>query len=207
MFGLFKKKHKKRKADWLVVGLGNPGEKYSGNRHNIGWMIVEKLCDKHKTELIPLSNIYRIGTLSFQGQTVAAAQPTTYMNKSGEAVRKLIKEFDVHIGNVIIVIDEYNFPLGKIHIKDIGGDGGHNGMADIINEVDSADFLRLRCGISNNFGQGGLVDYVLSNFEDNEIKQRDEMISHAVKAIEHIISLNNNSRAMSEINSGKIFNA
>jgi len=204
MFGLFKKKRQKR-ADWLVVGLGNPGAKYSGNRHNIGWMVAEALCDKNKAVLSNSSTIYNACSFYIKNQIVLTAQPTTYMNRSGEAVIKLINEFEIPSGNIIIVIDEYNFSLGKIQIKDNGSDGGHNGMADILDKIGDKNFLRLRCGISKNFGPGGLVDYVLSDFNSNEIELRNQMIKKAVKAIEHTIILNNPNRAMSEINSGKIF--
>jgi PTH1 family peptidyl-tRNA hydrolase len=205
LFDLFRKKKKRKKADWLVVGLGNPGDKYAGNRHNIGWMVADALCRKHNTTLRPSSSIYNACSFYLKDNIVLVAQPTTFMNNSGEAVSKLIEEFDIPDGNIIVVIDEYNFPVGKIQLKDSGGSGGHNGMADILDKIPDKKFYRLRCGIAKRFGPGGLVDYVLSDFEPEEIEKRDIMIKKAVIAIEHLITLDNPTRAMSEINSGRIF--
>lgn len=204
MFGIFKKKSKK-KADWLVVGLGNPGQKYKNTRHNIGWMVAEALANKHNAPLKESSSIYWASSFYISGSIVLTAIPTTYMNNSGEAVKKLVKEFEVPIENVIIILDEYNFQVGKIHIKDNGGDGGHNGMMSVIEHIGNEKFFRLRCGISKNFGPGGLVDYVLSNFKEEESADLKVMIDHSVRTIEHLILCNNSNRAMSEINSGRLW--
>lgn len=204
IFNFFKKKREKH-ADWLVVGLGNPGAKYAGNRHNIGWMVVDAFCRKNNSVLKRSTSIYNATSFYINQKIVLAAQPTTYMNNSGEAVKKLIEEFNIPDGNIIIVLDEYNFPIGRVKIKDKGSDGGHNGMADIMDKIPDRKFYRLRCGISKNFGQGGLVDYVLSDFRPDEIEKCEMMINKAVLAIEHLIKLDNPNRAMSEINSGRIF--
>ncbi len=205
IFDIFKKRKKQKRADWLVVGLGNPGDKYAGNRHNIGWMVADALCTKHNMQVRPSPSVYNACSFYLKDKIVLVAQPTTYMNNSGEAVKKLIEEFNVPDGNIIIVIDEYNFPVGKIQLKGSGGSGGHNGMADILDKIGDKKFYRLRCGIAKNFGPGGLVDYVLSDFKPEEIEKRDIMIKKAVMAIEHLIALDNPTRAMSEINSGRIF--
>jgi PTH1 family peptidyl-tRNA hydrolase len=205
MFNFFKKKKKIKHADWLVVGLGNPGGKYAGNRHNIGWMVAAALCEKHNISLRQSKSIYNAASFYLKNKIVLVAQPTTYMNNSGEAVRELMEEFNIPDGNIIVVIDEYNFPVDKIQLKDSGGSGGHNGMADILEKIPDKKFYRLRCGIAKNFGPGGLVDYVLSDFKPEETEKRNTMIKKAVIAIEHLIILDNPTRAMSEINSGSIF--
>jgi PTH1 family peptidyl-tRNA hydrolase len=204
MFNFFKKKSKK-KADWLVVGLGNPGVKYKETRHNIGWMIGNALATKHKAPFKESSSIYHASSFIISGSIVLTAIPTTYMNNSGEAVKKLLQEFDVPITNLIIILDEYNFQVGKIHLKDSGNDGGHNGMMSVLQHIGNQPFFRLRCGISKNFGPGGLVDYVLSNFKPEEESELELMINHAVISIEHLINSDNSNRAMSEINSGKLW--
>ncbi len=204
MFDFFKKKTKK-KADWLVVGLGNPGAKYQGTRHNIGWMIGNSLATKHNAPLKESTSIYLASSFFISGSIVLTALPTTFMNNSGEAVKKLMVEFDVPITNLIVILDEYNFNVGKVHIKDNGNDGGHNGMMSVIQHIGNQPFFRLRCGISKNFGPGGLVNYVLSNFKPEEKSELDLMINHAVISIEHLISSGNPNRAMSEINSGKLW--
>lgn len=206
MFNFLKiKKKRDFKPDWLIFGLGNPGSKYKNNRHNIGWMVAQALCEKYKAPLVQTSLIYNTADILIAEIAVKVVQPTTYMNRSGEAVRKLMNLHNVPSDRIIVVVDEYNFPLGKIHIKNTGKDGGHNGVLNIIEETGTNNFFKLRCGIGKNFGAGGLVDYVLSDFEPDEIESKVQMTDNAVKAIIHFLSLNNPDRAMSEINSGKIF--
>jgi PTH1 family peptidyl-tRNA hydrolase len=185
--------------DWLIVGLGNPGKKYVNTRHNIGWMVAEILAEKHKAKFLP-SIIYHHTTISVHNAKAMICLPTTYMNASGEAVAKLALKFSIPVQNIVIIVDEYNFPLGKIHLKSGGSDGGHNGVSSVIEALESREFLRLRCGIDRNFTPGGLIDYVLSNFtqSDNEIVK--QMIKNAVTSIERLLDIGA-SRAMSDINS------
>lgn len=191
--------------DWLIIGLGNPGSKYNNNRHNIGWMVAKALCEAYKVHLVQTSLIYNSAEINIGGNKILVVQPTTYMNRSGEAVRKLMNLLNVPSNRIMVIVDEYNFPLSKIHIKNTGGDGGHNGVANIIEETGCNDFFKLRCGIDKNFSTGGLVDYVLSDFEKEEIDAKEKMIINAVKAIIHFFTLNKPNRAMSEINSSKVF--
>ena len=200
----FFKKKKKKKIDWIIVGLGNPGKKYSKNRHNIGWMVAITYAEKYKTSLLQTSSTYLEASFTLKEKNVLIALPITYMNNSGRALKQLVNKYNVPIENIIIIVDEINFPLGKIHLKNGGGDGGHNGIASVINELNSNQFYRLRCGIDRNFQQGGLVDYVLSDFENEEIEARDNMIENAVKSLDFII-LNGASKSMSFINSSTLW--
>ncbi len=190
--------------DWLIAGLGNPGNRYANNRHNIGWMIVTALAEKHKKPIIASSVIYLEVSIRIESNLILAILPKTYMNLSGEAVRKVINYYEIPSDRLIVINDEYNFPLGKIHIKFGGSDGGHNGIASIINELGTENFWRLRCGIGRNFDPGGLVDYVLSDFKEDEIDKKNEMIAKAVDAIEVFVRLGY-SRAMTLINSGQLW--
>lgn len=194
-----------KSIDWLIAGLGNPGKKYAYNRHNIGWMVVSALAERFKKPIMSLSNIYLQTSLVLENQLILAIMPTTYMNMSGEAVSKALKLYNLEPEKLIVICDEYNFPLGKVHIKLGGSDGGHNGIASIINELETDKFWRLRCGIGRNFESGGLVDYVLSDFNEDEIDERDKMIAKAVDAIEAFFRLGY-ARAMSLINSGQLWN-
>ncbi len=169
----------------LVVGLGNPGDKYRLTRHNIGWMVVEKLIEKYKAK-IKTNPIYYFSEFNINNTKIIAALPTTYMNNSGEAVLKLKNKYNFRNEEILTVVDEYNFPLGRIHIKLGESDGGHNGIASIIEKLGSKDFIRLRCGIDKNFGSQELVDYVLSPFKENELEKVNEMINNSIFAIETI---------------------
>ncbi len=192
------------KPDWVVFGLGNPGEEYKNTRHNIGWMVVESYLKFHKSEFTHKSKIFNYSFINLDNNRILVAVPMTYMNNSGMAAYEIIKQYNITVEKLIVVLDEYNFPLGKIHAKSGGGDGGHNGMASIIEYLGTSDFIKLRCGIGKNFGPGELVNYVLSNFNEDEVELKNKMIEKAIDAIECIIKLGK-AQAFSLINSGTLW--
>jgi len=188
----------------LIVGLGNPGSKYEKTRHNIGWMVLKKFVEKHKIELIKKSNIYYSAEMKYAGKNIIICFPTTYMNLSGEAVKKISDKFLIKPQDIIVISDEYNFPLGKVHFKNGGSDGGHNGIANIIEELKSSNFYRLRIGIDRNFGAGELINYVLSEFNENERELLNLALTKGMESLETILK-NGPQRAMSMINSGEMW--
>lgn len=196
----FFKKKKNKQIDWIIAGLGNPGKEYAKNRHNIGWMVAISYADKHKATLFQTSSYYLEAYFKVKDKNILLILPITYMNNSGKALKHLKDKYDFPVENITVIVDEINFPLGKIHLKNGGSDGGHNGVASILQELNSNQFYRLRCGIDKKFPQGGLVDYVLSDFKDDEIELRDEMIGHAIKSLDSIV-LNGAAKSMSAINS------
>jgi PTH1 family peptidyl-tRNA hydrolase len=203
--GFFRKKAELPKnIEWLVVGLGNPGKKYAFTRHNIGWMVATALCEKYNKPIMPFSSIYLQSSLRIEQNLVMVALPTTYMNNSGEAVKSIMDLYEIPVEKIIVVVDEYNFPVGKVHVRLGGGDGGHNGISSIIDYLETNEFLRLRCGIGRDFGAGELVDYVLSDFKEDELTARNDMITKAVESIEAIVKMGR-ARGMSEVNSGKLW--
>ncbi len=193
-----------KKVDWLIVCLGNPGSQYSGNRHNIGWMAAAELCNKHKKPLMKSFSKSYNASLRIAGQLALVILPTTFMNCSGEAVSEVIENFEIPVERIIVICDEYNFPLGKIHLRQGGSDGGHNGVASVIEELGTEEFFRLRCGIGKNFPQGGMVDYVLSDFSDDEIEEKNIMVRKAVEGIEYLIQ-HGKTKAMTDVNSEKLW--
>lgn len=190
--------------EYLIVGLGNPGEKYQKTRHNIGWMVSNAINIEKSTKWKLHKNLYLFSNFSMFGKNVINAIPVTYMNNSGMAVKELLNKYKIPINNVIVIVDEYNFPVGKVHIKKCGSNGGHNGIASIIEETESNDFLKLRCGIGKDFPSGGMVDYVLSDFPETQQTDVMDMIDKAIDSIEHIIKVGF-SRAMSDINSERLW--
>ncbi len=187
--------------DWIIVGLGNPGMKYERTRHNIGWLVVDALAKKHGKSFVEGKGQWMEAEIKLRRNVVLLVKPTTYMNASGEAVSKLTKIHIITAERVIAVTDEYNFPVGKVHIKQGGSDGGHNGITSIIEELRTPNFWRLRCGIGKNFQPGGMVEYVLSNFTAEEAGDLEAGIARACNSIEHFI-ITGAARAMSAINSG-----
>ncbi len=190
--------------DLLVLGLGNPESKYLNTRHNIGWNCVINLIKKYAKEIYIIKNIAKYATFKIKNKRILAAVPLTYMNLSGIAAKKLCSKFQISYDKLLVIVDEYNFPVGKIHIKQGGNSGGHNGIASIIEEIETNEFYKLRCGIGHNFSSGELIDYVLSDFNKDEEKEVDFMIEKVIKAIEYFVMFESG-RAMSEINSGNLF--
>lgn len=188
--------------DWLIVALGNPGEKYAETRHNIGWLVCFELLKKHKKEPKAGKGAWYEAALKIGQSEVLVMFPTTFMNNSGEAVKQLCGQYKIHPSRVIAVVDELNFPVGKVHFKQGGSDGGHNGLKSMIFHLNTDEFWRLRCGIDRNFAQGEMADYVLSPFKSEEIEERDKMIARGAEAVEYIARVGS-SRAMSVINSGR----
>lgn len=193
-----------KKPQWLIVGLGNPGEEYALTRHNIGWMVVQELVRRHGGTWQHGAGPWLEASLRVAATPILAALPLTYMNRSGEAVRALQRQTGLPSERIVIVLDEINFPLGRLHLKATGSDGGHNGMASVLHHLGTRAVLRLRCGIGRNFPPGGMVQYVLSPFDPQEVPERDAMIERAVTALEYLIRYGPE-RAMSQINSGALF--
>ncbi len=186
------------KTKWLIVGLGNPGSKYQLTRHNIGMRVVESFTSKCKSEF-KFGPDCEFAEFKYAGQEVYTCLPTTYMNNSGIAVKKMLNKFGISPENIVICVDEYNFQVGRIHLKAAGSDGGHNGIASVIEHINASNFIRLRLGIGKDFGPGGMSDYVLSHFYPNEDDTVNDMIKDGVKALEMVLKIGF-ARAMSDVN-------
>lgn len=175
----------------LIVGLGNPGPRYAGNRHNVGFRCVDHISRRHgipinkrRLRLKSLNAIY--GTGEVTGIPVVLAKPRTYMNLSGTAVAQLVRRFGLSPGDLIVVYDDMDLPTGKLRIRPGGGAGGHNGIASVIASLGSEDFARIRIGIGRP--DGDEVSYVLSDFSDVEKKAIDEAVARAADAIACILT-------------------
>ncbi|MFP4544959.1 MAG: aminoacyl-tRNA hydrolase [Bacteroidota bacterium] len=193
------------KVDWLFAGLGNPGDEYKSTRHNIGWMVAAEYARVHNKPMMAFHPMYYHSALRYRGQLIMTIMPVTFMNLSGKAIKDVANSFDIPPSRIVTIVDEYNFEAGKVKLRQGGSDGGHNGIASVINELGTENFLRLRCGIGRDFGPGGLVDYVLSDFTEEELQTVDKMIKKAIKCLDHLAADNNTKRAMSYINSGQLF--
>jgi peptidyl-tRNA hydrolase, PTH1 family len=186
-------------TDWLIVGLGNIGERYAATRHNIGFMVAEAFCRKHGATFRAGKGEWSEARVSIGRASALVILPTTYMNASGRAARKAATQERVPAMRIVAVVDEYNFPVGRIHLKNSGSNGGHNGTASMIEELRTNKFLRLRCGIDHKFGPGELVDYVLKPFASDEHAALETMIANAVLALETLMQTGE-ARAMQIVN-------
>jgi PTH1 family peptidyl-tRNA hydrolase len=166
----------------LIVGLGNYGKEYEGTRHNVGFMVVEKLADKLDADISKKDFKGILAKFKYKNEDIIILKPLTYMNLSGESVIQVVKYFNIDIKDIIVVFDDLDLDVGKVRLREKGGAGGHNGVKSIINVLHSEDFKRIRIGIGKSeFIKG--PDYVLGRFSKEEQKQIDEAINKASDAI------------------------
>jgi PTH1 family peptidyl-tRNA hydrolase len=169
---------------FLIVGLGNVGDNYSGTRHNIGFEILDELASKEDIafEMVKLGAISRF---RFKGRTFVLLKPSTYMNLSGKAVRYWMNKEKIPIQNVLVICDDINLEFGTIRVKSKGSDGGHNGLKDIISHIQSQQFARFRFGVGADFSKGRQSDYVLGEWSDEQKKllpERKDLACSLVKS-------------------------
>ena len=167
----------------IVVGLGNPGEQYRQTRHNIGWMVLDRLADRAGWDGRGRSrDAASVVGGRFRGLDVVLVKPQTFMNESGLAVRKVLARERAPIGEMLVVVDDFALPFGKLRFREGGGPGGHNGLRSIIGELGNEAFSRLRVGIGAPDGR--FVDHVLTKFEIDERQRLDELLDAAADAVE-----------------------
>ncbi len=166
----------------LIAGLGNPGLKYARNRHNVGFMVVERLARAERTELNRQRFNAKLTEVTLDGERILLAQPQTFMNTSGTAVAKLATFYHLPRPDVMVVYDDLDLPLGKLRLRANGSAGGHHGMESTINMLGGNDIPRLRVGIGRPDPDAD-VDHVLGNFHGEEQKVLDEALDRAVQAL------------------------
>jgi PTH1 family peptidyl-tRNA hydrolase len=183
----FRRVDEKEQIMYLIIGLGNPGSRYQYTRHNIGFMVLEKIAARWEVDLKQKSfdALWNRGKIA--GINVLLAMPQTYMNLSGNAVRKLLAYFKVDINNLIVIHDDLDLPFGSIRLKTGGGDAGHKGLKSITTCLGSADFMRIRMGIGKPSDKFSVEDYVLERFGHEESALLQEVIQIAAKAAADII--------------------
>lgn len=166
----------------MLVGLGNPGLKYKKSRHNIGFMVIDEFVRTHKAQFTAKSKNYKITNTKLNGgQNVVLAKPRTFMNRSGEAVAELVREFKVPHNKLLIILDDFNLPFGKLRFRSEGSTGGHNGLKSIIDQLQSTAFPRLRIGIGQEFSEDP-INFVLGKFNKEEKKLLPEIIKRSADA-------------------------
>ncbi|MDB5036427.1 MAG: peptidyl-tRNA hydrolase [Chlorobi bacterium] len=183
----------------VILALGNPGSRYAATRHNIGWMVADALAERLRLIFKPGKGEYYQAQGSWKGIDFLIVKPTTYMNNSGLAAAQIAERLVVSPPEMLAIVDEIQFPVGRVQLKSSGSSGGHNGTESIIYHLDSADFPRLRCGIGSDFGPGEMADYVLSPFRSDEAETVAEMVSSGCEAALIWIE-EETSRAMNLIN-------
>jgi PTH1 family peptidyl-tRNA hydrolase len=173
---------------WAVVGLGNPGRRYSGTRHNIGFTFVKKTAKEWKVKLKKKIFFSKAGEVERKEEKILLALPQTYMNKSGLAVKKILQGRDIKPEHIVVVYDDLDIPLGEIRIRKRGGPGSHKGMNSIVEEIRTEEFPRIRIGLGPLPEGEDAVDYVLSSFDKAEESHLEQGLRKAREALEMILS-------------------
>jgi PTH1 family peptidyl-tRNA hydrolase len=177
---------------FLIVGLGNIGVKYENTRHNIGFKVLDYLAD---TEAVTFTTnkLGDIATYKLKGRTFILLKPSTFMNLSGKAIKYWMDKEKIPLENLLVVTDDLNLPFGSLRIKAKGSDGGHNGLKDTQDKLQTTKYNRFRFGISDTFSKGRQVDYVLGEWTDDEntkLKERLKLCAEAIKSF-GLAGLNN----------------
>ncbi len=169
-------------AKFLIIGLGNAGRRYRNNRHNIGFMVADRLAEAYDISLGRVQQRAVVGNGRIASRRVILAKPQTMMNLSGDAVGPLANYYKIPLANMLVIYDELDLPLGTIRLREKGGSGGHNGMKSIMQQVGN-DFPRMRLGIGRPPGKMPPAAYVLQDFGQNDLPLLADVIEEALKAV------------------------
>ena len=171
----------------LIVGLGNPGVKYRGTRHNIGFAVLDEVARRGSAEFEAAPAEALVARVRRPDEAVLLAKPLTFMNASGEAVGGLLRYFKIEIGDLLVVVDEVQLPLGRLRARARGSAGGHNGLKSIVAHV-GEEFSRLRIGIGRGDPRRDLADHVLARFDGDEAIEAGRVTVRAAEAAEMFIA-------------------
>ncbi|GII21229.1 aminoacyl-tRNA hydrolase [Planosporangium mesophilum] len=179
-------------SPWLVVGLGNPGPEYAGNRHNAGFLVADLLAKRvgarfsRNRRVVAEAAEGRLG-VGVDAPRLVLVKPMTYMNLSGGPVAGLAQFYKVPVGRIIAIHDELDIPYGQLRLKIGGGEGGHNGLRSMSRSLGSKEYVRVRFGIGRPPGRQDPADYVLSDFSSAERKELDYLVDRAADAVEAVV--------------------
>lgn len=170
---------------FLIVGLGNPGREYRFNRHNVGFMTLDRLVQRNELKIFTKKQGQALITTGvIAGAPVILAKPQTYMNLSGRAVSSLLRFYDIPLERLLVCFDDIDLPVGTLRLRPEGGSAGQNGMNSIIEQLGTQAFPRLRLGVGRPPGQKAAANYVLKDFKDDELEIMEVTLDRAVDAIE-----------------------
>ena len=167
---------------FLIVGLGNIGEKYANTRHNIGFRILDHLASKNELNF-ESQKLGDVTSFKFKGRSFVLLKPSTYMNLSGKSVLYWLTKEKIPLENLLVITDDLNLPFGTLRLKTKGSDGGHNGLKDVQDKLNTTNYNRFRFGISDAFGKGKQVDYVLSEWTDEEEEKLSERLDKSIDVV------------------------
>lgn len=175
-------------TNWLIVGLGNPGLRYEKTRHNLGFMLIDRLAREFQTQVKREECRALIGRVEIDNRKAELVKPQTFMNLSGEAVNCLLRKENRSAEKLIVVSDDLALPLGTIRLRAKGSAGGHNGLKSIIASLRADEFIRLRIGIQPEHALRDTKDFVLENFSKTDLQTIEEVLQQGVEAVRCVLS-------------------
>ena len=191
---------KKAPVSWLVVGLGNPGAKYENTRHNVGFMTADALAGRNGEPIRRIKYHALTSEAVIGGQSVLLMKPTTFMNLSGQAVSEAARFYKIPADHVLVISDDVDLPLGKLRIRKSGSAGGHNGLKNIIQQLGTDQFPRLKIGVGGKpHPDYNMADWVLGQFQGEDKKTIDAAVARAADAVECLLA-DGIDRAMNQYN-------
>lgn len=191
---------KKAPVSWLVVGLGNPGAKYENTRHNVGFMTADALAGRNGEPIRRVKYHALTSEAVIGGQSVLLMKPTTFMNLSGQAVSEAARFYKIPADHVLVISDDVDLPLGKLRIRKSGSAGGHNGLKNIIQQLGTDQFPRLKIGVGGKpHPDYNMADWVLGQFQGEDKKTIDAAVARAADAVECLLA-DGIDRAMNQYN-------
>lgn len=175
-------------VEWLIAGLGNPGPKYKNTRHNVGWWSLDDLAEKSGTKFKASGGNAETADVIFGGVRAVLVRPLTYVNRSGDALRSLLRKHHIGPDRLIVIFDDLNLETGKLRIRSKGGAGGHNGMKSIISSLGTQEFTRIRIGVGRPVASSEQVDYVLGTMAPRERELVRDAAKRAAEAAETAVT-------------------
>ena len=172
----------------IIVGLGNPGEKYAGTRHNAGFWCVDRIAKENGIKFSRKNRSTLVGEGVIEGQRVVLAKPRTFVNRSGASVTYLLARFGAKPQQLLVIYDELNLPLGKLRLRPHGSAAGHNGVKSIIEALGTDDFPRLRFGIGRPDPQSDQIGFVIGQMEEDERQKANEMVERTAEAVSSLLN-------------------
>lgn len=188
--GLFERFKQKNTASevFVITGLGNPGQQYAQTKHNVGFWVIDRLAEKYDISVTKFKHKALVGDGVIAGRRVLLVKPQTYMNLSGESVREIVNFYKIPQDQFVVIYDDTSLPVGQLRLREKGSHGGHNGIRNIIQQMGTDVFYRIKVGIGQKPNGWDLADYVLAKFDENDMALMEAGIDHAVQAMEILLS-------------------
>lgn len=188
LFDRFKNQESKGQEFFCIVGLGNPGRQYEETKHNVGFHVIDKLAEKYDIDVNKFKNKAFVGDGAIKGKRVLLVKPQTYMNLSGESVREIVNFYKIPQERFVVIFDDTSLPCGSVRIREKGSHGGHNGIRNIIDQMGTDEFNRIKVGIGEKPSGWDLADYVLAKFNPDDLPLMEQGMDKAVQGVELMLS-------------------